>query len=56
MALATATLSRSVSAARNLINSSVDVRAQFAFNDLAAHLSTGAADIRTLSVGAAYHM
>jgi len=39
-----------------LINSSVDVRAQFAFNDLAAHLSTGAADIRTLSVGAAYHM
>ena len=39
-----------------MINSSVDVRGQFALNDLAGHLSSGAADIRTLSVGAAYHM
>jgi len=39
-----------------MINSSVDVRGQFALNDLAGHLSSGAADIRRLSVGAAYHM
>jgi hypothetical protein len=36
------------------INSSVDVRAQFAFDNLAG--KGGGADARTLSVGAAYHM
>jgi hypothetical protein len=42
-----------------MIGSAVDVRAQFALNDLAGHLAGpggGAADIRTISVGAAYHM
>ena len=36
------------------LNSMVDVRAQFAFDNLAG--KGGGADLRTLSVGAAYHM
>jgi hypothetical protein len=36
------------------LNGTVDVRAQFAFDNLAGKNST--ADLRTLSVGAAYHM
>ena len=36
------------------LNGAVDVRAQFAFDNLAG--KNGGADFRTLSVGAAYHM
>jgi len=42
-----------------LVSSALDVRGQFALNDLTGHLAGpggGAADVRTLSVGAAYHM